>query len=53
MLHARRSEQPDFEAVDALARGIGFSLQADHRMPANNQTLVWKLPLSQVLGMKS
>jgi SAM-dependent methyltransferase len=36
----------DFEAVDALARSIGFALQADHRMPANNQTLVWKLPLN-------
>jgi hypothetical protein len=33
----------DFEAVDALARGAGFALIADHRMPANNQTLVWKL----------
>ncbi len=31
----------DFEAVDALARGAGFRLIADHRMPANNQTLVW------------
>ena len=42
----------DFEAVDALARGIGFALQADHRMPANNQTLVWKLA-QPVLGTKS
>jgi SAM-dependent methyltransferase len=33
----------DFEVVDALARGAGFALIADHRMPANNQTLVWKL----------
>lgn len=32
----------DFEAVDQLARGIGFTPQADHRMPANNQTLVWR-----------
>ena len=31
----------DFEAVDALARAAGFRLVADHRMPANNQTLVW------------
>ena len=48
MLRARNpaSGIRDFEAVDALARGIGFVLQADHRMPANNQTLVWKLPLS-------
>jgi SAM-dependent methyltransferase len=33
----------DFEQVDALARAAGFRLAADHRMPANNQTLVWKL----------
>lgn len=32
----------DFEAVDALARAGGFTLVADHRMPANNQTPVWK-----------
>jgi len=32
----------DFEAVDALAAGAGFRFFADHRMPANNQTLVWK-----------
>lgn len=32
----------DFEAVDALARGIGFDLVADHAMPANNQLLVWR-----------
>ncbi|MFZ2508305.1 MAG: DUF938 domain-containing protein [Steroidobacteraceae bacterium] len=48
MLHARdpASGIRAFEAVDKLARGIGFALQADHRMPANNQTLVWKLALS-------
>jgi SAM-dependent methyltransferase len=48
MLRARdpASGIRDFEAVDALARGIGFVLQADHRMPANNQTLVWKQALS-------
>ena len=48
MLRARDPESGirDFEAVDALARDIGFELQADHRMPANNQMLVWKLPLS-------
>jgi cyclopropane fatty-acyl-phospholipid synthase-like methyltransferase len=32
----------DFEAVDALASGIGLKLVADHAMPANNRTLVWK-----------
>jgi len=48
MLRARdpASGIRDFEAVDELARSIGFSLQADHRMPANNQSLVWKLNLS-------
>jgi len=33
----------DFEAVDALARAAGFTLRADHAMPANNRTLVWTL----------
>ncbi|MBT9589371.1 MAG: DUF938 domain-containing protein [Thiobacillus sp.] len=32
----------DFEAVDALARAQGLSLQQDIAMPANNRTLVWK-----------
>jgi SAM-dependent methyltransferase len=32
----------DFEAVDALARRIGFDLVADHAMPANNQLIVWR-----------
>jgi cyclopropane fatty-acyl-phospholipid synthase-like methyltransferase len=32
----------DFEAVDALAAGIGLRLVKDHGMPANNQTLVWR-----------
>jgi len=31
----------DFEAVDALARSIGFELVRDYEMPANNRTLVW------------
>ena len=45
MLHARdpQSGLRDFEEVDALARRSGFVLTADHRMPANNQTLVWRL----------
>jgi SAM-dependent methyltransferase len=33
----------DFEAVDALARAVGLELVADHAMPANNQTLVWRM----------
>jgi cyclopropane fatty-acyl-phospholipid synthase-like methyltransferase len=42
-----RSDDPrrgirDFEAVDALARSIGFALSADHAMPANNRCLVWR-----------
>jgi cyclopropane fatty-acyl-phospholipid synthase-like methyltransferase len=32
----------DFEAVDALARAAGLTLAADHAMPANNRTLVWR-----------
>ena len=49
VLHTRNPDSGirDFEAVDALARSIGFTLQADHRMPANNQTLVWKQAVSQ------
>jgi cyclopropane fatty-acyl-phospholipid synthase-like methyltransferase len=31
----------DFEAVNALASGIGLTLLADYAMPANNRTLVW------------
>lgn len=42
-LRDRGSGIRDFEQVDALARRAGFSFVADHRMPANNQTLVWKL----------
>ena len=32
----------DFEAVDQLAQNIGLQLQADHKMPANNQLLIWE-----------
>ena len=32
----------DFEAVDALARGIGLLLVEDVAMPANNRCLVWR-----------
>jgi cyclopropane fatty-acyl-phospholipid synthase-like methyltransferase len=32
----------DFDAVDSLARNVGLSLEADHAMPANNRTLVWR-----------
>ena len=44
MLRARdpQSGIRDFERVDALARGAGFVLAADHPMPANNQMIVWK-----------
>ena len=44
MLHARDpgSGIRDIEAVNALARSAGFGFVADHDMPANNQTLVWK-----------
>jgi cyclopropane fatty-acyl-phospholipid synthase-like methyltransferase len=32
----------DFEALDGLARGQRFELCADHAMPANNRTLIWR-----------
>lgn len=32
----------DVEAVDALALDVGFILQQDHAMPANNRCLVWR-----------
>jgi len=32
----------DFEALERLAADIGLALAADHAMPANNQTLVWR-----------
>jgi len=32
----------DFEAVDELACEQSLTLMQDHRMPANNQTLVWQ-----------
>jgi cyclopropane fatty-acyl-phospholipid synthase-like methyltransferase len=32
----------DFEALERLAAAAGLGLAADHVMPANNQTLVWR-----------
>ena len=32
----------DFEALQRLAAAAGLELAADHPMPANNQTLVWR-----------
>jgi hypothetical protein len=32
----------DFEAVDALARGIGLALVEDRAMPANNRCINWR-----------
>ncbi len=32
----------DFEALQRLAAAAGLELAADHAMPANNQTLVWR-----------
>ena len=32
----------DFEAVDTLAQSQRLTLAADHAMPANNRTLVWR-----------
>lgn len=37
-----RSGVREFEAVDALARGIGLAMVADVAMPANNACLVWR-----------
>ena len=33
----------DFEAVDGLAKGAGFSLVEDRAMPANNRCVSWRL----------
>ncbi len=38
----KRSGIRDFEAVDALAKEQSLQLIADHKMPANNQLLVWQ-----------
>ena len=32
----------DFEALERLAAAAGLALAADHAMPANNRTLVWR-----------
>jgi cyclopropane fatty-acyl-phospholipid synthase-like methyltransferase len=32
----------DAEAVDSLASAQGLALEADYRMPANNQTRIWR-----------
>ncbi len=37
-----RSGIRDFEAIDALARGIGLHLVDDIPMPANNRCLAWR-----------
>jgi cyclopropane fatty-acyl-phospholipid synthase-like methyltransferase len=34
----------DFEALERLARAQRLELSADHPMPANNRTLVWRRP---------
>lgn len=39
--HAPHQGIRDFEAIDALAQGRGFTLLQDHAMPANNQLLLW------------
>ena len=33
----------DFEALDRLAQKRGLRLTANHAMPANNRTLVWRI----------
>lgn len=44
MLRAEAAHQGirDFEAVHALAAGIGFTLLEDLAMPANNRCLIWQ-----------
>jgi cyclopropane fatty-acyl-phospholipid synthase-like methyltransferase len=37
-----RSGIRDFEALERLAQAQGLELAADHAMPANNRTLVWR-----------
>ncbi|HLY52437.1 MAG TPA: DUF938 domain-containing protein [Steroidobacteraceae bacterium] len=37
----------DFEALAALASAQGLALAADHAMPANNRTLVWRRPATK------
>jgi uncharacterized protein DUF938 len=43
-LHSRDpfSAIRDFEAIERLAQAAGLALDADHAMPANNRTLVWR-----------
>ncbi|HXY96248.1 MAG TPA: DUF938 domain-containing protein [Steroidobacteraceae bacterium] len=38
----RLSGLRDFEALERLAAAAGLAFAADHLMPANNQTLVWR-----------
>lgn len=40
----------DFEAVDALARGVGLQLLDDHPMPANNRCLTWRRAAGGSIG---
>lgn len=40
----------EFEALDALAHSAGLHLAADHAMPANNRTLVWRRPPARQLA---
>ncbi len=42
--HGELSGVRDFEAVNELAAAIGLQLVADHEMPANNRTLIWRRP---------
>lgn len=38
-----RSGVKDFEHIDRIARELNLILTADHEMPVNNRTLVWRL----------
>lgn len=49
-----RSGIKDFESLNRLAEGCGMSLLADHAMPVNNRTLVWRRePGQRPAGMSS
>lgn len=43
----------DFEAVDALAQGVGLRLVDDHALPANNRLLVWQRSLSRASARRA
>lgn len=43
----------DFEAIEALARRLGFEFVEDNSLPANNRLLVWRLAAADAAGASS